>query len=106
MSPTNALALACLLTCSACSTPSSTRLKPDFVTAQCPPPKVTIDRSFAASPPPCLADRQKAKVTGESWGGALISLGDQVATRDRCLDAVAAWLDSERAARTPGAPGA
>jgi hypothetical protein len=67
---------------------------------------VRVDRSFAANPPPCLAERQKAKVNGESWGGALISLGDQINTRDRCLDAIEAWLNGEREARTPGAPGA
>lgn len=64
-----------------------------------------VDRSFAAAPPPCLAELTPARVEGESWGSVTLNLTTEVAARDRCLRQVAAWLESERKARDSGAAG-
>ncbi|MGL4443095.1 MAG: hypothetical protein ACRCU1_05685 [Alsobacter sp.] len=66
---------------------------------------MTIDRSFAAAPPPCVETLMAPKVSGESWGSAVTNLASEVRARDICLAEVEAWLESERQARS-GKPGA
>ena len=107
MSRTSVQLLACLMTLSACSTGSSLQpRKPDFVTAECPPQVVRVDRSFAAAPPPCLETMAEAKVSGGSWLGIAIDIAEANRLRDICLGEVAEWLKAEREARTNGTPGA
>jgi hypothetical protein len=106
MSRTNALALAFLMTLSACSTASSPPpRKPEWTTTQCPPAPVTVDRSFAAAFPPCVDTILTPAVKAGSWGELAIDLTTEVKLRNICLAEVAKWRDAEQRARTNGAPG-
>lgn len=82
-----------------CSTPSSATRDPVWVTAQCPPAVVQIDRSFATPPPVCISTWAEAAAKGESWGELLVDLGSAIALRDACAREVARWIESEQLAR-------
>jgi hypothetical protein len=99
----NARALPFLLMLAACSTTSSKAPAPELVHAQCPPAKVTLDRSFAAQPPPCVSQFAAPELDGDSWGSVAAGLGKEVRDRQTCLTQVASWIESERKARL-GAP--
>jgi hypothetical protein len=70
------------------------------VTAQCPPPVVRIDRSFAAQPPACITTLVPFRYTeGSKWIEALADGTGTIAEREACFAAVQDWIASERAAR-------
>lgn len=106
MTRTNARALLCLLTLSACSTTSSKALPPELVHAQCPPDAVKIDRSFAVQPPLCVSTFTTPAREGEGNAEVQLSLGRQAKDRQTCLEQVAKWINDERASRPAGAAGA
>lgn len=60
---------------------------------------MTIDRSFAAQPPPCIETLAPGLVTGETWGSVTVDLTKQISDRDICLAEVRVWIASERVAR-------
>src|SRR5690242_11680206 len=108
MRRTNVRALLLATVLGGCSTASSPRPEaPNWTTAECPRAEVTIDRSFAASPPPCIAvlAATAAKPDGASNVDVQVNLGKEVAIRDVCLLEATEWIANERKARTiNGAP--
>jgi hypothetical protein len=73
------------------------------VTAVCPAPVVTIDRSYATPPPACLTKLGKFRF---AEGGTWIDLTEQsvreLVARGRCLNETMDWERSEQIARGVG----
>lgn len=67
--------------------------------AECPPPKVIIDRSFKTAPPECLARIGALEIRdGVTWGELAVDAVKANKDRDTCLAQVAAWVQSEKQA--------
>lgn len=99
MSRINAHALACLMMlCASCAT--SPDQPPTWVKAECPPPSVTIDRSFKTAEPECLKRLAPLEIrNGATWGGLAIDAVQANKDRDICLAQLASWIESEKQAR-------
>lgn len=64
---------------------------------------VSIDRSFAAEPPACVAALTPFRYAGTSkWIEALADGTGEIAQQSACLQAVQDWLAAERTARSEG----
>jgi hypothetical protein len=73
---------------------------PSFVTAECPPPKVVVDRSFRTPEPECLQRLAALEIrNGVTWGELAVDAVKSSKDRDTCLAQVAAWITSEKQAR-------
>lgn len=103
---TVALALLSLTTLFGCSTESATRPRdPVWVQAQCPPPQVQVDRSFATPFPECVENLLAAKPKSKTWLGRAIDTEEEIALKATCLTQLATWRNAEAASRKTGAPG-
>lgn len=69
------------------------------VTAECPPPLVEIDRSFATPTPACLAGLSAITFEQTTWGELVIQSGEEIARQQICLREVRAWIEAEQIAR-------
>lgn len=68
--------------------------------AECPPPKVIIDRTFKTPEPECLKRIAPLDIRdGVTWGALAVNTVEASKQRDICLSQVAAWIDSEKQAR-------
>lgn len=104
-SRTVALGLLSLMILFGCSTPSANPVAPVWSRAECPPPQVQLDRSFAAPFPDCVDELLEAKKKAGSWLGRAIDQAEADALNKTCLTQLAAWRDAEAVARKIGAPG-
>jgi hypothetical protein len=86
-----------MMLCASCAT--SPDQPPSWVKAECPPPKVVVDRSFKTPEPECLARVVTLEIrNGVTWGELAVDAVKASKDRDTCLAQVAAWVTSEKQA--------